>query len=182
VRGCPVAPRRRPGATSACGHPLGPRAHHLADPAAPPEHCADHSHQEGGAMVFAADYPFMDVLWTMIIFFCWVAWIWLLVIIFSDLFRRDVSGWTKAAWIVALIVLPFLGVLIYVIANGKDMAARRLREAQASQAHFDDYVRTVAKDADGGGAAGEIQQAKQLLDSGAITQQEFEQLKAKALA
>jgi general stress protein CsbA len=132
-------------------------------------------------MVFAADYPFMDVLWTMIIFFCWVAWIWLLIMIFSDLFRRDLSGWAKAAWVVFLIVLPFLGALVYVIANGKEMTERRVRDAEASQAHFDSYVRSVAKTGDGG-SAGQIEKAKQLLDSGAITQQEFEQLKAKALA
>jgi hypothetical protein len=132
-------------------------------------------------MVFAADYPFMDVLWTMIIFFCWIAWIWLLILIFSDLFRRDLSGWAKAAWVVFLIVLPFLGALVYVIANGKEMTERRVRDAAASQEHFDSYVRSVAKTGDGG-AAGEIEKAKQLLDSGAITQQEFEQLKAKALA
>jgi hypothetical protein len=122
----------------------------------------------------------MDVLWTMIIFFCWVAWIWLLILIFSDLFRRDISGWAKAAWIVFLIVLPFLGALIYLIANGKDMAERRVRDAATSQAQFDTYVRSVAKG--DGGSAGEIEKARQLLDSGAITQQEFEQLKAKALA
>ena len=138
-------------------------------------------------MVFAADYPFMDVLWTMILFFCWVAWIWLLVVIFSDLFRRDISGWAKAAWVVFLIVLPFLGVLIYLIAEGKDMTARRISDAAASRAQFDDYVRTVAQDGGtagggGGGAAAQIQQAKALLDSGAISQQEFDQLKAKALA
>jgi hypothetical protein len=133
-------------------------------------------------MVFAADYPFMDVLWTMVIFFCWVAWIWLLVVIFSDLFRRDISGWAKAAWIVGLILLPFLGVLIYVIANGKDMTARRVRDAAASRAQFDDYVRSAAANGEGDGAASQIQQAKELLESGAITQQEFEQLKAKALA
>jgi len=138
-------------------------------------------------MVFAADYPFMDVLWTMILFFCWVAWIWLLVMIFSDLFRRDISGWAKAAWVVFLIVLPFLGVLIYLISEGKDMTARRISDAAASRAEFDDYVRTVAQDggaagAGGGGAAAQIQQAKALLDSGAISQQEFDQLKAKALA
>jgi general stress protein CsbA len=132
-------------------------------------------------MVFAADYPFMDVLWTMIIFFCWVAWIWILILIFSDLFRRDVSGWAKAAWVVFLIVLPFLGALVYVIANGKQMTERRVHDAAASQANFDNYVRSVAKTSDGG-SAGEIEKAKQLLDSGAITQQEFEQLKAKALA
>jgi general stress protein CsbA len=131
-------------------------------------------------MVIAADYPFLDVLWTMIIFFCWVAWIWLLIIIFSDLFRRDLSGWGKAAWVILLIVLPFLGTLIYVIANGKEMTERRVRDAAAAQAQMDDYVRSVA--GSGGGSAGEIEKAKQLLDSGAITQQEFDQLKAKALA
>ena len=132
-------------------------------------------------MVFAADYPFLDVLWTMIIFFCWVAWIWLLIVVFSDLFRREESGWAKAAWIVFLIVLPFLGTLVYVIANGKGMTERRIRDAAASQAQFENHVRSVATSSDGG-AAGEIQRAKELLDSGAITQQEFDQLKAKALA
>jgi hypothetical protein len=131
-------------------------------------------------MVIAADYPFMDVFWTMIIFFCWVAWIWLLVIIFSDLFRRDISGWAKAAWVVFVIVLPFLGALVYVIAEGKGMTERRVRDAAAAQERFDDRVRSVA--GTGAGAAGEVEKAKQLLDSGAITQQEFDQLKAKALA
>jgi hypothetical protein len=130
-------------------------------------------------MVFAADYPFLDVLWTMIIFFCWVAWIWLLIVIFSDLFRRDLSGWAKAGWIVFLILLPFLGALIYVIAEGKGMTERRIRDVEASQAQIDSHIRSVAKS---GGAAGEIQRAKELLDAGAITQQEFEQLKAKALS
>ena len=131
--------------------------------------------------VFAADYPFLDVLWTMIIFFCWVAWIWLLILIISDLFRRDVSGWAKAAWVVALIILPFLGTLIYLIAEGKGMTERRVRDMQVSQANFDDYVRKVAADGGTAGSAGEIQRAKELLDSGAINQAEFEQLKAKAL-
>jgi general stress protein CsbA len=131
-------------------------------------------------MVIAADYPFLDVLWTMIIFFCWVAWIWLLIMIFSDLFRRDISGWAKAAWVVFLIVLPFLGALVYVIAEGKEMTERRVHDAAAAQARFDDRVRAVA--ATSGGSAAEIERAKQLLDSGAITQQEFDQLKVKALA
>ena len=133
-------------------------------------------------MLIAADYPFMDVLWSMIIFFCWVAWIWILILIFSDLFRRDISGWGKAAWVVALIILPFLGSLIYLIAEGKSMTERRMRDAQVSQANFDDYVRKVAADGGTAGSAGEIARAKELLDSGAITQQEFDQLKAKALA
>jgi hypothetical protein len=130
-------------------------------------------------VVFAADYPFLDVLWTMIIFFCWVAWIWLLVVIFGDLFRRDISGWAKAVWTVALIVFPFVGTLIYVISQGKEMTERRIRDVQVSQANFDEYVRTVATD---GGSAGEIERAKALLDSGTINQGEFEQLKAKALS
>ena len=133
-------------------------------------------------MVFAADYPFLDVFWTMILFFCWVAWIWMLILILSDVFRRDESGWAKAAWCVFLIFLPFLGAFIYLIANGKGMAERRVRDAQASQANFDDYVRTVASDSTSGGSAAEIEKAKGLLDSGAITQAEFDQLKAKALA
>jgi len=136
-------------------------------------------------MLIAADYPFLNILWSMIIFFCWVAWIWMLIIIFSDLFsRHDSSGWAKAAWVVFLIILPFLGVLIYLIVNSKGMAERRTRSAQAQQEQFDDYVKTVAASSGGGGggAAHEIAKAKELLDSGAINQQEFDSLKAKALA
>jgi hypothetical protein len=132
-------------------------------------------------MVFAADYPFMDVLWTMIIFFCWVIWIWMLVVILSDVFRRrDFSGWSKAAWTVFLIVVPFLAALIYLIANHDGMTDRRIQDTQVSQARLDDYVRSVAKN--GGGAAEEIAKAKELLDSGTITQEEFAAIKAKALA
>jgi len=128
-------------------------------------------------MIFAADYPFLDVFWTMILFFCWVAWIWMLILILSDVFRRDISGWAKAGWCFFLIFLPFLGALIYLIAHGHGLTERRVHDAQASQEQFDSYVRNVAA-----GSAGEIEKAKALLDSGAITQQEFEQLKAKALA
>ena len=131
----------------------------------------------------AADYPFMDVLWTMIIFFAWVAWIWILVILLTDVFRRrDIGGWAKGAWVVFLIVLPFLGALVYLIANHDGIAERRIQETQAAQAQFDDYVRSVASNGGEGGAAAEIAKGKQLLDSGAITQEEFEKLKAKAMA
>ena len=85
----------------------------------------------------------------------------------------------KAAWTIFLILIPFLGVLVYLIANARGMAERSAAQAQASQAHFDQYVQSVAAGRRGGG---EIDKAKQLLDSGAITQAEFEQLKAKALA
>jgi hypothetical protein len=133
-------------------------------------------------MVLAADYPFLDVFWTMILFFAWVAWIWVLVILLSDVFRRDISGWAKAGWCIFLIVLPFLGTLTYLIAHGKGMTERRIRDQQVAQASFDDYVRTVASDGGSAGSAGEIERAKQLLESGTINQDEFERLKAKALA
>ena len=134
-------------------------------------------------VLFAADYPFLDVLWTMIIFFCWVVWIWMMIVILTDIFRRrDKSGWGKALWVVFLIVLPFLGALVYLIANHDGMAERNIKQVQAQQAQFDDYVRTVATEQGGGGATAEIERAKKLLDSGAINQQEFDAIKAKALA
>jgi uncharacterized membrane protein YcjF (UPF0283 family) len=130
-------------------------------------------------MVFAADYPFLDIFWTMIIFFSWVIWIWTVIAVLADVFsRHDASGWAKAAWVVFVIVLPFLGVLIYLITNSKDMAERKMQQSQAARTEFDDYVKTVAAP---GGAAAEIEKAKQLLDSGAITQPEFDAIKAKAL-
>jgi hypothetical protein len=131
-------------------------------------------------MVIAADYPFLDILWTMIIFFAWVAYIWMLVVILTDVFgRRDISGWGKAAWTVFMIVLPFLGVLTYLIAQHDGMAERQADRAQAQKRQMDDYVKSVAG---GNGAAGEIEKAKKLLDSGAIDQSEFNSLKQKALA
>ena len=132
-------------------------------------------------MLIAADYPFLNILWSMIIFFAWVAWLIILFRVIADVFRRhDTSGWGKAAWLIFVIVLPFLGVLIYLIAHGDDMAKRDLEQARAAQANMDDYVKSVA--GSGGGAAAEIDKAKQLLDSGAITQAEFDALKAKAIA
>jgi hypothetical protein len=131
-------------------------------------------------MLIAADYPFLDVLWSMIIFFAWVAWLFILFRVIADIFRNhDSSGWGKAAWLIFVIVLPFLGVLIYLIANGDDMGKRDMAQARAAQADMDEYVKSVAGS---GGAAAEIDKAKQLLDSGAITQAEFDAIKAKAIA
>jgi hypothetical protein len=128
--------------------------------------------------VLAADYPFLDILWTMFIFFLFIIWIWILITVFVDIFRRkDASGFTKAAWIVFVILLPYLGVLIYLIANHDGMADRNLAQMQQQKAATDDYIRSVS-----GGAAAEIEKAKGLLDSGAITQAEFDSIKAKALA
>jgi hypothetical protein len=129
--------------------------------------------------VIGADYPFLDVLWTLVVIFAWVIWFWLLIVVFSDLFRRrDISGWGKAAWIIFVIVLPYLGVLVYLIAQHQGMADRQVEQAQADQSQFDDYVKGVAASS---GPAGEIEKAKQLLDSGAISQAEYDSLKAKAL-
>jgi Phospholipase_D-nuclease N-terminal len=134
-------------------------------------------------MVIAADYPFLDVLWTMIIFFAWVAWIWILIGILSDVFRRrDIGGWTKAAWVVFLIVLPFLGVLVYLVAEHDGMTQRGLERVETSQRQFDEHVRSVAGAGSGDGAAAEIERAEQLLTRGAITQTEFDALKSRALA
>jgi uncharacterized membrane protein YcjF (UPF0283 family) len=128
-------------------------------------------------MLIAADYPFLEVFWTLILFFAWVAWIWIVVTVLIDVFRRDdIGGWGKAGWVVFVIVLPFLGVLIYLIAQHDGMRERSERQVQAQKAAFDQQVREAA-----GGSATEIAKAKELLDSGAITQSEFEAIKAKAL-
>jgi hypothetical protein len=130
--------------------------------------------------MLAADYPFLDLMWTMLVFFLWVMWFWLLFTIWFDIFRRhDLSGLGKTGWLIFTIVLPFLGVLIYVVTQNEGMTQRNVERAKAQRAQFDDYVRETAG---GGGAAAEIESAKKLLDSGAITQAEFDALKQKALA
>jgi hypothetical protein len=126
----------------------------------------------------AADYPFLDVLWSMIIFFVWVIWIWIVITVLIDVFRRhDIGGFAKALWVIFVVVLPWLGVLIYLIAEHDGMRERSMRQAQSQQAEFDQYVRETA-----GGSAGEIAKAKELLDSGTITQEEFDAIKAKAVS
>jgi hypothetical protein len=130
--------------------------------------------------LLAADYPFLDVLWTMLIFFLWIIWFWILITVFIDLFRRkDTSGVSKVLWCIFVILVPFLGVFIYLLLNHDGMADRNIAQAQAQRAQMDQYVRDTAGS---GGAAAEIEKAKGLLDSGAITQQEFDAIKAKALA
>ena len=131
-------------------------------------------------MLLAAEYPFLNIFWTMIIFFCWVAWIWMVIAIFGDVFRRhDASGFKKAIWCVFIILVPFLGALVYVIANGDGMAERQRERVQQSESQFAGYVQSVASN---GGSASELTKAKTLLDDGTITQSEFDTLKAKVLA
>jgi Phospholipase_D-nuclease N-terminal len=130
--------------------------------------------------VLADSYPFWNVMWTMLVFFCWILWFWFLFAVFADVFRRhDLSGWGKTGWIVFVVILPFLGVFIYLISQSQGMTERGLARANAQQAQMDNYVRQTAA---GGGAAAEIEKGKQLLDGGAISQAEFDALKQKALA
>ena len=130
--------------------------------------------------LIASSYPFLDILWTTLIFFAWVIFIWIAITVLIDVFsRHDISGWGKAAWVVFVVILPWIGVLTYLIVNHTGMAERRAQDTQVAQAQFDQYVRHAAGT---GGAASEIQKAKELLDSGAITQQEFDALKTKALS
>ncbi len=130
-------------------------------------------------MFVGADYPFLDVLWTMLVIFLWVMWFWILITVWTDVFRRqDIGGGKKALWLIFTILTPFLGVFIYLIMNNDGMAQRNLDQMKAQRAQFDEAVRASAGS---GGAAAEIEKAKGLLDSGAITQAEFDAIKAKAL-
>ena len=132
------------------------------------------------ALPIASSYPFLDILWTTLIFFAWVIFIWIAITVLIDVFRRhDISGWGKAAWVIFIVLIPWIGVLVYLIVNHDGMAQRRMKEVQSSQAQFDEYVRQTAGS---GGAASEIEKAKTLLDNGTITQQEFDAIKAKALS
>jgi predicted PurR-regulated permease PerM len=132
-------------------------------------------------LLAAVDYPLLNVFWSMLFFFIWIAWIMILFRVIADIFRRDdMGGFAKAMWTIFVIIAPFLGVFIYLISQGDSMANRQVEGMRAQQAQFDSYVANVA--GSGGGAAAEIEKAKSLLDSGAITQAEFEKLKAAALA
>jgi len=131
-------------------------------------------------VLLGASYPLLDVFWTMLIFFVWIAWFMLLFRIIADIFRRhDIGGGAKTLWMIFVILLPFLGVFVYIIAENKGMSERDLATAQAQKEQFDAYVQSAAGS---GGAASEIEKAKQLLDSGALTQSEFDAIKTKALA
>ena len=119
-------------------------------------------------VALAADYPFLSILWSMFIVFAWIIWFWLLITVFSDIFRRhDLGGGGKVLWLIFVIILPFLGVFIYLISQSQNMAERNEKQLRSMR---------------GAGGAAEIEKAKQLLDSGAITQAEFDTLKAQALA
>jgi len=131
------------------------------------------------SLPFAADYPFLNILWSMLVFVGFFFWIWLAVTVFMDLFRRrDMNGFVKALWVIFVIIVPLLGVLVYLIAYHDSMADRNAKQVQAAQAVFDEQVRQAAGSA---GPATEIATAKSLLDAGAISQQEYDRIKSQAL-
>ncbi len=130
-------------------------------------------------MVIAA-YPFLEVFWTMLIFFAFFIWIWLLFTVFADLFRRsDTSGWVKVAWIAFIIIVPYFGVFVYLIAEHRGMTERAVKQQKAVQSEMDQYVRSVAAQSD---PTAQIAKGDELLKQGTITQAEFDQLKQRALA
>ncbi|MEV5971411.1 SHOCT domain-containing protein [Streptomyces sp. NPDC051921] len=131
------------------------------------------------------DYPLLDLFWTMLWFFLWIMWLFLLFKIVTDIFRdHEMSGWGKAGWLIFCILLPFLGVLVYVIARGKGMTQRDLKQAKESEAAFQEYVRKAAGTSAGGrtGSADELARLAELKDKGAITEEEFLRAKAKVLS
>jgi hypothetical protein len=131
-------------------------------------------------MILGTSYPFLEVFWTMLIFFAFVIWIWILFTVFADIFRRhDTSGFAKVLWIVFIIILPYLGAFVYLIAEHNGMVERSVKAQKEAQSQFDQYVQSVAAQGD---PTEQIAKAKQLLDSGTITQAEFDQMKQKALA
>lgn len=133
--------------------------------------------------MLAVVYPFLEVFWTILVFFAFVVWLWLLFTVFADIFRRhDTSGWVKVLWVAFIIILPFLGVFVYIIAEHSGMTERTIERQRAVQSEFDTYVKSVAGQGGNGGPASEIAKAKQLLDSGSITQAEFDEIKRHALA
>ena len=132
-------------------------------------------------MVIAADdYPLADLMWSFVIFFALMISFWLIILAFTDLFRRhDVSGWAKAAWIVFVLLLPMIAALTYLITQGRGMAERNDRQVSAFKQQTDDHIRSVA--APGFKGVDEIARGKELLDTGAISPEEFEQLKRRVL-
>jgi hypothetical protein len=131
-------------------------------------------------LILATSYPFLEVVWTMLVFFAFVVWIWILFTVLADIFRRhDTSGFGKVMWILFVIILPYFGVFIYLIAEHNGMTERAIEQQKAQQSQFDQYVQSAAGKTD---PAEQIAKAKGLLDSGTITQPEFDQIKQKALA
>lgn len=130
-----------------------------------------------------SDYPLLDLFWTMMWFFLWILWLFLLFRIIADIFRsHDMGGWGKAGWLILVIILPFLGVFIYLIARGSKMAERDLKDAQKRDAAFQDYVRKAAGPSPGGSQADELTKLAEMKRNGDLSQEEYDRAKARLLA
>lgn len=128
----------------------------------------------------ASDYPLLDLMWTFLLFFGLIVYFWMLITVFADLFRRhDMGGWAKTGWVVFVFVLPLIGALVYLIGQGRGMAERQVRDVERAKKETDAYIRSVA--APGYNGVDEIARGKELLDRGAISQEEFDELKRRVL-
>lgn len=123
--------------------------------------------------------PLLDIFWTMLMLFLWVAWIWVVIRVFADIVRADMSGWAKAGWSLFVVVIPWLGVLIYLVVNGRDMGQRDVEAVRAVQEQQADYIRGVVG---GPGSAEQLEKLASLRDRGVISEDEFQSQKAKVLA
>ena len=130
----------------------------------------------------SGSYPFLDLLWTMFLFFGLIIFFWLLIMVFGDLFRRhDIGGWAKTGWTVFVIVLPMIGCFTYLISQARGMSERRATEVRAAQREMDEYIRSAAAGSSGSSRLDDIARAKSLLDKGAISEDEYKALKQRAL-
>jgi len=126
------------------------------------------------------NYPLLDVMWSMVVFFSWVLWIWLLIVVYTDMFRRaDIGGGAKAGWVIFSLLVPFIGVFTYLITQGRGMGERREQQLRAQRTAMDDHIRSVAASSTG---ADELAKAQDLLDRGVITGDEYATMKRKVLA
>ena len=145
------------------------RRHPVAQPPIPADRNKD--------LTLATSYPLLEVFWTMLIFFAFIVWLWILFTVITDLFRRhDASGFTKVMWIIFLVVLPYLGVFVYLILQHQGMTERAIKQQEDAQAQLSQYLGSQVDPAE------KIAKAKTLLDQGTINQAEFDQIKQRALA
>ncbi|MGW7368810.1 SHOCT domain-containing protein [Streptomyces sp. NPDC054841] len=133
-----------------------------------------------GTVYLAYDYPVLGAFWTVMWIFLWVMWFLLLFRVIVDIFRdHDMNGWAKAAWLLFVLIIPFLGVLVYVIVRGKDMGRREIQQARDQQAAMDEYIRQTAK---GAGPGDDLAKLSELKAKGDLTEEEFQRAKAKLLS
>ncbi|MFC9503485.1 SHOCT domain-containing protein [Streptomyces sp. NPDC057002] len=132
----------------------------------------------------AYDFPLLSAFWTMLWFFLWIMWFVLLFRVVLDIFRDDdLGGWAKTGWLVFCIVLPFLGVFVYVVARGKNMGRREISQARAQQEAFDSYIRETAKSGEGrGSSVDELARLSEIRARGDITDDEFRRAKELVLS